>query len=59
LKISGGFDALYRAASSFGCRALDVRDGVYGHCGFVLFQFETEFAQHGESLNLKIYSRSR
>ena len=36
------------ASSSVGCRALDVLHRVYRHCGLLLFQFETEFAQHGE-----------
>ena len=40
-------NALHRASSSFARRVLDVLHSVYGHSGFLLFQFETEFAQHG------------
>src|SRR3989440_8624699 len=53
------FNALYRASFSFTCRPLDVLHSVYGHCGFLLFQFETECAQHGEDCGEVIEARSR
>src|SRR5436190_2934539 len=42
------FSARCGASSSFGCRALEVLHRVYRHCDFLLLQFETECAQHGE-----------
>jgi hypothetical protein len=50
---------LTRASSSFACRALDVLHSVYRHRGYLLFQFETEFAQHGEDCGEVIEARGR
>src|SRR5438874_11197403 len=47
------------ASSSFACWALDVLHSVDGHCGFLLFQFETEFAQKGEDGGEVIEARGR
>ena len=44
---------------SLACWVLDVLHSVYGRCGFLLFQFETEFAQHGEGCGEVIEARGR
>src|SRR5204863_4692735 len=48
------WDILIRA-----CRALDVLHGVYRHCGTLLFQFETEFVQHGAACGDVIEAHGR
>ena len=53
------FSARCGASSSFDCRALDVFHSVDGHCGCLLFQFETECAQHGEDCGEVIEAHAR
>src|SRR4030095_2825275 len=44
---------------SVACRPLDVHHRVYGHGGFLLFEYETDLAQHGEDCREVIEARGQ